>query len=236
MLPKNIFLGKISAQTIKGGMLVLIKEPMNFKNFIDAEINSKNKSKILTCIEQAKDLVHEALNDVSFLNWLLGKKHKGYLYRISIQFVLYEAVKSGALQGFEASIVPNKTRSDYHIELTTRNTIITINSSKSTHTASKAAIYREFLHESHQLYISFEDEEIRDEKQYLELTYKIVGKELSFVNLGIPNGKGKWFDKIDLLKLPRVVEPQNKEPENVFSDETLVKFKELVHQQLAAED
>lgn len=217
-------------------MLVLIKEPMNFKKFIDAEINLKNKSKIVTCVEQAKDLVKEAVKDVSFFNWWLGKKHQGYLYRIAIQFVLYEAVKSGTLSDFEAAIVPNKTRSDYHIELKTRNTIITINSSKSTHATSESAIFREILQKSHQLYMTFEEDEVREEKQYLELTYKIDADELSFLNLGIPNGKGKWFDKIDLLKLPRVIDLQNKEPENVFSDETLVKFKELVHQQMAAED
>ncbi|MFJ7662386.1 hypothetical protein ACIQXW_08290 [Lysinibacillus sp. NPDC097162] len=203
-----------------------ISAPVDVAKFIDVEIARPVRSLIVPCVQQAYELVDASLKDISFLNWALGKKHMGYLDNLAVQFTLYEAAKSGALNNIEASIVPNRTKSAYHVELKTKNVIICINRAKNEHVTARKAIYRSLLQLNNQYYWNFGEDEILEEPGYLELTHNHSNRNVSFVNLGVPDGKGKWFNRIDLTKELHLVNQTKKEMNDIVRVQ-LVKFKEF---------
>lgn len=202
-----------------------ISVPIDVKNFIDQEIAIPIRSQIVPLVQQGYELVDSAVKDVSFLNWILGKRHEGYLDNLAVQFMLYEAAKNGTLHTISSEIVPNKTKSAYHVELKTKNVIVTINRAKNKHLSSRKALFRTKLQKENQYYWNFNSNDINEQPGYLELTHNHVNRQVEFVNLGIPNGKGKWFSKIDLTKELHQVGTPKKLEKNEVTKEQLVRFK-----------
>ncbi|MEK3821349.1 hypothetical protein MKY20_19950 [Cytobacillus sp. FSL W8-0315] len=199
--------------------------PLDVKSFIDQEIARPIRSQIVPLIQQGYELVDSSLRDVSFLKWDMGRKHAGYLDNIAVQFMLYEAAKKGTLSNITAEIVPNKKKSAYHVELKTANVIITINRTKNKYVTSRKAIYRSILQKDNQYFWNFNHEEIQEQPGYLELTHNQINRRVDFVNIGIPNGKGKWFSRIDLTKELQLVGAPKEEEKNEITKEQLVRFK-----------
>jgi hypothetical protein len=205
-----------------------IRVPIDVNSFIDREIARSVRGKIVPLVQQAYRLVDAAIEEVSFLQWDIGKKHIGYLDNIAVQFSLYEAAKQGKLNEISAKILPNAIKSAYHVELNTDNVIITINRAKNKEATSRKAIYRSILQRDNQFYWSFDKQNIFEEPGYLELTHNHKNRIVDFVNLGIPNGIGKWFSCIDLTKELHLVGTSDKDKENNdISREQLVKFKKF---------
>lgn len=203
-----------------------ISVPMDVKKFIENEITRPVRNQIVPLIQQAYELVDHSLNEISFLKWVLGKMHMGYLDNIAVQFTLFEAAIKGKLNNITAQIVPNSNKSAYHVELKTNNVIICINRAKNKNIASRRAIFRSLLQMNNQYYFNFDEQEIKEEPGYLELTHNHVNRKVDFVNLGVPNGRGKWFECIDLTKELRLVGTPKEE--NDITREQLVKFKKFV--------
>lgn len=202
--------------------------PIDVQKFVDQEINKPIRSKIVPLVQSAYDLVDVALNEISFLNWDIGKKHIGYLDNIAVQFTLYEAAKTNYLKGLEAIISPNFNKSSYHIELKTANVVITINRAKNRFTTARKALYRSILQKDNQYFWDFQkNAEILEEPGYLELTHNHYNRKVDFVNIGIPDGKGKWFSSLDLTKEFYTIEALSDENNktNQITKEKLVKFK-----------
>ncbi|MGE7609642.1 hypothetical protein ACQKML_24010 [Peribacillus frigoritolerans] len=202
-----------------------ISVPFDVRNFVNSEIELPVRRRIVPLVQQAYELVDECIKDVSFLNWYLGKKHRGYLDNIAVQFTLYEAASMGMLQDISAHIVPNATRSAYHVELKTPNTIVTINRALSKTITARKANYRTILQQDNQFFWDFWKNEVREEPGYLEFTHNHINRKVDFINLGVPNGKGKWFSCIDLTKEIYLVGTPREEEKNTISKEQLVKFK-----------
>lgn len=204
-----------------------IAVPLDAKKYIRSEINPSNRRKIVNLVEKAYKLVDEALKDVSFLNWSLGKKHEGYLDNIAVQFMLYEAAKLGELD-LIPEIHPNVKKSSYHVELKTDKVVITVNRSKDKYSTARKAIYRSILRQENQCYFVLDEDDfgnIKEEPGYLELTHNHIDRKLDFVVLGVPDGRGKWYSSINLLTEPHLV---TKSPEeNIIEEQQLVKFKQL---------
>lgn len=214
-------------QTVEGLLHLEIAVPFDVNKFIRSEINSSNRRKIVNLVEKAYKLVDEALRDVSFLNWFLGKEHEGYLDNIAVQFMLHEAAKLGELD-LISEIHPNVKNSSYHVELKTDNVVITVNRSKDKHSTARKAIYRSILQKENQCYFVLDEVDfgnIKEEPGYLELTHNHLDRKLDFVVLGVPDGRGKWYSSINLLTEPHLV---TKSPEeNIIEEQQLVKFKQL---------
>ncbi|MFJ7310826.1 hypothetical protein [Peribacillus frigoritolerans] len=202
-----------------------INVPFDVKTFILQELDIQLRNQIVRQVQNAYTLVDLCLEQVSFLNWNLGKLHKGYLDHIAVQFTLYEAVQSGLLNNMTANIVPNANGSSYHVELGTKNTKITVNRANSKADTARNAIYRTILQRDNQYYWSFDNNnQITEEPGYLELTHNHIKRTVDFVNIGVPNGKGKWFSCIDLTKELQIV-THEKVKKNEITKEALVKFK-----------
>lgn len=202
-----------------------IEVPIDLKAFIDSQVPKSVRRMIVPNIQKAYDLVNASLNEVSFLKWTLGKKHRGYLDNIAVQFVLYEACNKGEFGDIKAQVVPNTAKSAYHVELYNDDIIICINRAKNEHTTARKAIYRSILQTSNQLYFNLDKFEVMDEPGYLELTHNHKEGKVNFINIGVPNGKGKWVERIDLTKELYVLDGSEKEKENKITREQLVKFK-----------
>lgn len=201
--------------------------PINVEKFIDQEISKAVRRKIVPAVEHAYELVDASLNDVSFLNWDLGKRHKGYLDHIAVQYTLYMVAKGGNLENITAEIVPNVSKSAYHVELKTNNVVICINRASTKNNTARKAKYRSVLQMNNQLCWTFGEEEIQEEPGYLELTHNRNDGEVDFINLGIPDGNGRWFNRIDLSKELHLVDGTVERKRNKITKEQLVKFKEF---------
>ncbi|QFY00210.1 hypothetical protein GE376_13345 [Bacillus cereus] len=200
--------------------------PIDVKKFIDKEVSKGVRRQIVPLIQQAYELVDASIKDISFLQWALGKKHIGYLDNIAAQFTLYEAANKGILKDITTQIVPNKNKSAYHVELQTENVVITINRVQSKDKTARKAMYRSLLQRDNQYYINFDKQEIIEEPGYLELTHHQINRRVAFVNLGVPDGSGKWFSCIDLTKeLHLVGTSEEDKQKNEISREQLVRFK-----------
>ncbi|HEK9103628.1 TPA: hypothetical protein SUB30_005120 [Bacillus pseudomycoides] len=202
-----------------------ISVPIDVKKFINKEIAKSVRRQIVPLIQQAYELVDASVKEISFLQWDLGKMHIGYLDNIAAQFTLYEAANKGILKDITTQIVPNKNKSAYHVELKTENVIITINRSESKYKTARKAMYRSLLQRDNQYYFNFGKQEIFEEPGYLELTHHQINRKVDFVNLGVPNGSGKWFSCIDLTKELYLVGTPEEEKKNEISREQLVRFK-----------
>lgn len=211
-----------------GGSMMEIIIPFDAKKFIREEVSAVERREIVNLVEQAYLLVKESLKDVSFLNWALGKSHKGYLEHIAVQYMLHEASKKGKLN-FKSEISPNVNNSSLHIELRTNNVIITVNRAESKSKTARRAKFRSVLQKENQLYWDLYNEniDVKEEPGYLELTHRYSNGKVEFVNLGIPDGQGKWYSCIDLTKELYVVEKPY-EDNNTVDNQQLVKFKEFV--------
>lgn len=202
-----------------------IHVPINVEKFINQEMPKSVRRKVVPAIEHAYDLVDACLEDVSFFNWDIGKKHRGYLDNIAVQYILYQEAKNGGLGNVTAEVLPNSRRSAYHVELKTENVIICINRAGSRNTTARQARYRSLLQMNNQLRWTFGEQQIEEEPGYLELTHNRNDGKVDFVNLGIPDGKGKWYNRIDLSKELHLVERESVNMHNEITKEQLVKFK-----------
>lgn len=202
-----------------------ISVPIDVKKFIEKEIERPIRNQIVPVVQQAYELVDAGLKEISFLNWDLGKKHTGYLDHIAVQFMLYESVNKGKFKNITAQIVPNVNKSSYHVELKTNNVIICINRAESKEVTARRAIYRSILQKNNQYYWNFDEQEINEEPGYLELTHNHIDRKVDFVNIGLPDGRGKWFDFIDLTRELRIVETPIEVEKNDITKEQLVRFK-----------
>ena len=61
-------------------------------------------------------------------------------------------------------------------------------------------MYRSLLQRDNQYFYHFGKQEIFEEPGYLEITHHQINRSVDFVNLGVPDGSGKWFSCIDLTK------------------------------------
>lgn len=206
--------------------LMEINVPIDVKKFIEEEVARPVRIKIVPLIHQAYKLVDAVMSEVSFLQWKLGARHTGYLDHLAVQFTLYEAAKQGKLEDISAKIVPNVNKSAYHVELSTGNVVITINRARNANTTSRKAIYRSILQQDNQCYWNFDEHDVFEEPGYLELTHNHKERNVDFINLGVPNGKGKWYSCIDLTKELHLV-GTSKEEKNTITKEQLVKFKKF---------
>ncbi len=198
--------------------------PFDGKKFIEKEIPRSTRSQIVPIVKNAYELVDRSLEDISFLRWVLGKRHIGYLDNIAVQFTLYEAVQKGLLN-FEAQINSNVNKSSLHVELKTNNTILTINRADNKYSTARKAIFRTILQKENQLFWDIDKDELLEEPGYLQLTHNRSddSKEVGFVNIGIPNGKGKWYSFVDLTKELHLID--GSKDSNNITREQLVKFK-----------
>lgn len=199
--------------------------PFDVKKFINKEIPRNVRSQIVPLVQAAYQLVDEALKDVSFLKWALGKKHIGYLDNIAVQYTLYEAVLTGKLKNLQAFIEPNKNKSSYHVEIKTNNTVLTINRANNNSTSARKAIYRSILQKENQLFWDMNNQELKEEPGYLQLTHNHNNRIVKFVNLGVPDGRGKWYSVIDLTKELYLLDEGQEG--NKITKEQLVKFKDF---------
>lgn len=204
-----------------------ISVPIDVNKFIDAEIARSVRKMIIPYIQQAYELVDASVRDVSFLNWTMGKKHIGYLDNIAVQFTLYEAALNGSFNNVTAEITPNVNNSSFHVELKTKNVTICINRADNKNITARKAIFRSLLQKNNQYYWTFGEQEIKEEPGYLELTHNHIDRKVDFINLGVPDGKGKWFSCIDLTKELYLIEEPNTEQKNDITKEQLVKFKKF---------
>lgn len=202
-----------------------ISVPIDVKGFINQEVSRPVRSQVVPIVQQAYDLVDAAIKEISFLKWDIGRKHVGYLDNIAVQFTLYEAAKKGILNNITAQIVPNVNKSAYHVELKTKNAIICINRAKNKSVTARKAIYRSLLQRDNQYFWNFGDQEIKEEPGYLELTHNNINRKVDFINLGVPNGRGKWFSYLDLTKELHLVGTPKEIEKNDITKEQLVKFK-----------
>lgn len=202
-----------------------IMVPIDLNKFIDSQVPKSVRKFIVPMIQQAYELVEASIQEVSFLKWALGKMHRGHLDHLAVQFVLYEACKKGTLGNITAQIMPNSIKSAYHVELRSSNVIICINRAKDEHTTARKAIYRSILQTKNQLFYHFDKQEIQEEPGYLELTHNHVEGKISFINIGVPNGKGKWVERINLTKELYALDGADKEKENEIEKEQLIRFK-----------
>lgn len=202
-----------------------ISVPLDVKKFIDQEIARPIRSTIVPLVQQGYELVDSALKEVSFFNWEIGRRHMGYLDNLAVQFMLYEAAKQGTLHNINAEIVPNKNKSDFHVELKTKNVILTINRTRNKNVTARKAIFRTILQKDNQYFWNFNEEEINEQPGYLQLTHNHINRRVDYINLGVPNGKGKWFSCIDLTKELHLAGAPKEIEKNEITREQLVKFK-----------
>lgn len=196
--------------------------PINAKEIINKEIPLNIRRNFVNLIQTGYDLVTQSMNETSFFKWDIGKRHRGYLDHIAVEYGLYEAALNGTVN-LKPSVVPNSNRSALHLELESQNMKLTVSRVSDKFKTARNAKFRSILQKSNQLYWT-ETNEIKEEPAYLQLTHGNEDGKLSFANLGIPDNKGGWYDFLDLTKELHIVRKKLQE-ENEIKPEQLVGFK-----------
>ncbi|RAV18811.1 hypothetical protein [Paenibacillus contaminans] len=207
--------------------------PLNVEELIRSEISPKIMSSMVSVVEQGYILAREATKHILFLDWDLGRKHEGYLRPIAIHYLFKRECEQGRLP-FSLSIESNSNKS-YKFLLFNKETIkMTLSQVDSPKVAARPAYFRKKLEESNQVRMNFFDDIATfdtPKEHYLQLTYSSGGVKPRFVNLGMPNGIG-WFDKIDLIKEPRIVisTKDKLEKEEVIVSENLIGLRKFAEE------
>lgn len=212
-------------QTLKGVVFLSLIIPVNARNFIDNEVPKKTRARITPLLHNAYALAEQATKDSEFLNWVIGYKNIGYLKRIAVEYMLKDAIDNGRLP-FEYQIVPNKNKSAWHLEIITKNAIITTSQVQSREALPNPAYFRRKLQEANQLRFSLdpENKDINEGPYHLLITHGYGTEIPSFINLGFPGATG-WVDYINMLNEPILVESDS--DREVDTKERLVGFKDF---------
>ena len=199
--------------------------PVVARDFINNEVPMKTRAKITPFIFDAYSLAEQATKDTDFLNWIVGQKHMGYLKRIAVEYMLKDAIDNGKLP-FDYRIASNKNKSSWHLEIKTKNAIITTSQVQSINSLPNPAYFRSKLQEANQLRFSLDssNQEVTEGPYHLLITHGYKTDVPSFINIGFPNENG-WVDYINLLNEPILIE--NAPKKEIDIKERLVSFKDF---------
>lgn len=182
--------------------------PQNKLDIIKEEVPQKIRAKIVSIIENGYRLAKEYVKTCDFLNWEIGEMHLGYLRPIAIQYLFKNAIEQGKLP-FTCTIESNSRKTAKYLQLHTKSAIITISQVQTPNQIARHAYFRQKMQQANQLrfdyFGDYNDSLVKGQPHYLLLTHGYGSDLPSFINLGLPNGKG-WIERINLLMEPRLIE------------------------------
>ena len=169
------------------------------------------QQRMVQSVQLAYSIADQVVEQNPWLNWSVGLDHLGYLRNIAVEHALKLMITN--VQGLQCHIKPNHRKNFGHIEICSKDCILTVCQVHRPLAVPRQAVYRKNLASSNQLAIAgFEDEDLfqdhGDEPNYLILTHgcrrNTLGQSPSFIGIGFPNASGNaWHDFIDVTYLTK---------------------------------
>ncbi|NHM28033.1 hypothetical protein G7K71_13810 [Desulfofundulus sp. TPOSR] len=205
----------------------MLFEQVDVKTLLEKDLPQSVRSHFVPAVKRAYDLVAKLYEQHQFLSWPVGYEHRRELRRIAVEYELMKLVDSGQIP-LEYQIGYNAIRNCRHLELLTKQFIITVSQVQYPRSFPRPAIFRNRLLSGQLAWDFFgESEKLITGRFYIILTHGYEKHYPEFICLGVPDPdqKGRWITQIDLLKeTPTVELPE----EEIITEGTLLKFKEFV--------
>lgn len=182
----------------------------DYKTIITSNFPLSVQQRMVQSVQLAYSTADQLIEEIAWLNWPVGIDHLGYLRNIAVEHALFRMMTN--MHGLECHIRRNERKNFEHIEICSKNCILTICQVHSPYAFPRKAIYRKNLSSSNQLVLDyFQDEKKSSQEQCDEFNYLILthgcrrnqlGQPPSFIGIGFPNVDGDaWHDFIDLTNL-----------------------------------
>ena len=205
------------------------------KQLLEKNFPSSLRSKFYPVIRRAYENANLLLEQVDFFNWKVGRDFKRDLRRIAVEFGFKELAETGRYD-FEIDIKPNARNNCRHVELITKDCVLTISQVSHINALPRKAEFRQNHAVSNQLLLDFSEEDNyisnSDDKFYAVLTHGYLRKIPDFVILGIPSTSLKeWHYKVNLINEFQQFENYTSKETNIEQEEVRVRLKEYIQSQ-----
>ncbi len=207
----------------------------NGREILGQDFPRKVRTEFVRTIKQSYKIVKQLEGEWDYLSSVLGRNIITSFCNIVVECEFMRKIDIGELQ-YTYRIVPNKVKSHYHIEIMSRNFILTISQINKDGVLPRKAEFRINNSLDNQLPL-IKETEINQSKYYSILTHGKYIDGLNFVNLGIPDAKnGKWLGNTNmrLLSEPYIItEPEaDLVPEEQITEEMIVSAKEYLRKRM----
>ncbi|WP_018130571.1 hypothetical protein [Effusibacillus pohliae] len=188
------------------------------------------RSHFVPAITRAYEKTLQLFKQNEWLNWVVGKDIISVVRRIAVE---YELMRTMDLLNVTYRISPNAIDNCRHLEVITKECILTVSQVRRKDQVPRKAEYRTNLSVSNQFSLPLFDDEptLPESPYYVLLTHGFAGHAPSFVMLGLPKPyvSGWVGQQIDLLKEPhRTTSSQDQED----ADTQLVGLKQHIIERL----
>jgi hypothetical protein len=205
------------------------------KQLIERNFPPSLRSKFSPLVRRAYENADLLFGQVDFLDWKVGGDLKRYLRRIAVEYGFKELAETDRYD-FEFAIKPNTINNCRHIELITKECVLTISQVTHLNALPRQADFRQNHAVSNQLLLDFpfEYNQLSDsnDRFYAVLTHGYLRRIPDFVSLGIPSTSMKeWHYKINLINEFMQFEHHTSENIKIDQEEVKVRLKEYIKSQ-----
>lgn len=203
--------------------------------FLKNEFPAKYRAQFVPIIRQAKEIVNQLYMEHSLFQSRTAINEKSNIINLAVDYEFQRRIDEGLLK-FDYNIKYNTSKNHKHLEIVTKNAIMTINQVKNRTGIPRSAKFRSNMAYSNQMVMEIfkDDIEIRDTKAFVILSHFSRNDDMKRALLGIPSPDTSfWIDNLDLLDEMELVSV-NDEIEEVITDneEWLVSVKEGIIQEV----
>jgi hypothetical protein len=201
------------------------------KHLLEKNFPPPLRSRFYPLVNRAYENADLLLGQAAFLNWKVGRDMKRHLRRVAVEFELKELIETGQYD-VEFRISPNARKNCRHIELITKDCVLTISQVMFKDSLPRDAFFRQNHAVSNQLSLGLAMEESesfdQDDKYYMLLTHGYLNKIPDFVVLGVPTDDLKnWHYKINLVNEFKQVHYQERD-DKTEQEEVIVRLKDYI--------
>lgn len=205
------------------------------KKLINDDLPLKIRSQLVPAVQRGYAIVNKLHKEVEWLDWIVGKNYYGHLRNAAVSFAIKQRIVQKNF-GIDYRISTNNRKNHFHLELITKQSVVTISHVANQNSVPRPAVYRKqhSLHNQLQLIdlngiLTVDDGSLYkgdNDPYYMILTHGSSSIKPEFICLGVPQvGVRQWIHQIDLLREPRLVENELPEIEKIDNEELLT-FKE----------
>lgn len=208
---------------------------INGNEFLKSEFPARYRAQFVPIIKQAKEIVQQLYNEQPLFQRASAENERGKIINLAIEYEFQRRIEEGLLP-FDYNIKYNSANNHKHIEILSKNTIMTISQVRSRAGIPRSAKFRSNLAYSNQMVMDFLRDEIRviDSKAYILLSHYSRNDEIKRAILGVPAPDTKsWIYSLNLLGEVELVSINDEVVDDtVDSEEWLVAIKEGIIQEV----
>ena len=208
---------------------------INGNDFLKREYPAKYRTQFVPIIKQAKEIVNELYRENTLFQSSTAINEKAKVVNIAIEYEFQRRIDNGLLP-FSYNIKYNSAKNHRHLEIITKNAIMTISQVNNKTGIPRGAKFRANLGFSNQMMFEFMGDEpvIKDTKAFILLSHSSNEIDVKRAIIGLPEPNIKsWIYNINLLDEMQLISINDEFEDKSMNDEDwLISFKEGVIQEV----